>query len=352
MSVRNIILIIAALLITAGTGLVARSWLNSQRAQVVATPNAAPAPKMQAKHVLVAAEAVPAGTFLKENHLRWQAWPDETLPETYIVRPKEGSGAPDPIEDLGLIGAVVRQGIAAGEPIAKGRIVRPGDRGFLAAVLRPGYRAMAIRVTATSGIAGLVFPGDRVDLILTHSVTRSGRDRRASETVLTNVRVLAIDQIVSDNKQGPRVGKNATLELTPKQAEMITVLSELGRVSLALRSLAKDQEELERIARGEEILREPDPARGTTHTWDTEVSRLLYTPRPADRQDVVQVLRGGRMVELRFDKTGNLTGRKAFETEEEKQEKQVTRVKVEVQENKNEADGQNSENTEQPEEKQ
>jgi pilus assembly protein CpaB len=342
MSVRNIILIVAAVLITVGTGLVARSWINS-RPQVVAGPAPAPAPAIAAKYVLVAATNVPTGTFIKENHLRWQAWPDDPLPESYIVKPKAGSGAPDPIENLGLLGAVVRKGIAAGEPITKGRIIRPGDRGFLAAVLRPGYRAMAIRVTATSGIAGLVFPGDRVDLILTHSVNRDGRKRRASETVLTNVRVLAIDQVLSDNKSGPRVGKNATLELTPKQAEMITVLSELGRVALSLRSLAKDDKELERLARGEEPLEEPDPARGTTHTWDTEVSRLLYTPRRNARQTVVQVLRGGRTTELRFDKTGNLTGSSAFGTDDgktQKEQKEVTQAKGEVQDNQESTDSQ------------
>ena len=150
--------------------------------------------------------------------------------------------------------------------------MKAGGRGFLAAVLRPGFRAMSIQVTATSGIAGLVFPGDRIDLILTHTVKRGGSDRRASETVLTNLRVLAIDQSVNDQAGNPRVFKNATLELTPKQTEMLAVLGELGRLSMTLRSLAKDEAELERLTNSGDPLAEPDPARGLTYTWDTEVS--------------------------------------------------------------------------------
>jgi pilus assembly protein CpaB len=288
MSVRNILLIFAAVLITAGTGLAARSWLLDQRAQMANTgpTNLPPPPAIQ---VLIAADDIPTGTFVKESHLRWQAWPDEPLPDSYMVKPETTDS--DPIADLNVIGAVVRRGISAGEPITAGRVLKSGERGFLAAVIRPGYRAMAIKVNATSSIAGLIFPGDRVDIILTHAISRGNTQRRASETVLTNVRILSIDQTVDDQEGQPRVGKNATLELTPKQAEMLAVLTDLGKLSLSLRSLAKDEEELERLANSDEPLAEPDPARGSTHTWDTEVSRLLWSPSKA-KKDVVQVIRG------------------------------------------------------------
>lgn len=304
MSVRKILLVVAALLMAGGTSLVVRTWMNSQRTPVVVAPP--PPPKVQAVQVLVAAGDVPTGTFLKDTDLRWQPWPEEALHQSYFVKPKPGTDAPadsdeSTIESLELVGAVVRRGITAGEPITKGRILLPGDRGFLAAVLRPGYRAMAIQVNPTAGIAGLVFPGDRVDLILTHTVKRGGTSRRASETVLTNVRVLAIDQILDDQPEAPRVFKNATLELTPKQAEMLAVVRELGKISLSLRSLAKDEEELERLVNSNEPLAEPDPARGLTYTWDTEVSRLLWRPSAA-RQDVVKVSRGNAIEELKFPK--------------------------------------------------
>jgi pilus assembly protein CpaB len=293
MSVRNIVLILAAVLIMAGTGLVARSWLADQRAQMAAGAQSAPQAPIKKIYVLVADADLPTGSFIKEENLTWQVWPDDKLHASYMIQENTK------IEDL--LGAVVRRAIAAGEPISTSRILKPGDRGFLAAVLRPGYRAVAVRVDATSSISGLVFPGDRVDIMLTHSISNGESQRRATETVLTNVRVLAIDQKVDDTDESPKVGKNATLEVTPKQAEMLAVLADLGKLSFALRSLAKDQEELERIANSGEPLEEPDPERGKTHTWDSEVSRLIWRPSRAN-QDVVQVSRGSQTEEVRFNK--------------------------------------------------
>jgi len=293
MSVRNIILIVAAVLIMAGTGLVARSWLADQRAQMATAPQAAPQAPVKKIYVLVADSDMPTGSFVKEENLTWQVWPDEKLHPSYLTKEKT--------EVKDVVGAVVRRAIAAGEPVTNSRILMPGDRGFLAAVLRPGYRAVAVRVDATSSISGLVFPGDRVDILLTHSVKNGEIQRRASETVLTNVRILAIDQKTNDTDESPKVGKNATLEVTPKQAEMLAVLSELGKLSFALRSLAKDEAELERIAKSGEPLQEPDPERGKTHTWDSEVSRLIWRPSRAN-QDVVQVSRGNQTEEVRFNK--------------------------------------------------
>jgi pilus assembly protein CpaB len=127
-----------------------------------------------------------------------------------------------------------------------------------------------------------------------------------SETVLTNVRILAIDQKTNDQENAPKVGKNATFEVTPKQAEMLSVLSDLGKLSLSLRSLAKDEAELQRLAKSGEPLAEPNAEKGKTHTWDSEVSHLLRQPS-ATNQQKVQVIRGGRTTELRFNK-GQLVG--------------------------------------------
>jgi pilus assembly protein CpaB len=200
---------------------------------------------------------------------------------------------------------VVRRGLTAGEPLTPTRVIRPGDRGFLAAVLRPGYRAFALRVNATSGVSGLVFPGDRIDIILTHSITdrTSGEavERRASETILENVRVLAIDQTVDENATEPTYASNFTLEVTPKQAEMLSVVRELGGLSISLRSLAKDDEELERLATQDEPLEEVDPERGNTHTWDSEVSRLVgLRSSGGDGKKVVNITRGNQVEEQRF----------------------------------------------------
>ena len=297
MSIRNILLIAAALLITVVTTFIARSWVASQRAQPVIAAQQAPAPK--GIKVLVAKVPLPTGTFIQEEQLRWQIWPDEDeIPEEYMTE--------EEIEMEKLYGAVVRRGFSSGEPLTPKRVIRPGERGFLAAVLRPGYRAVAVSVNATSGVSGLVFPGDRIDIILTHTLSdRTGTEpvqRRASETVLKNVRVLAIDQTVSEDTTQPSYAKNFTLEVTPKQAEMLTVVRELGALSISLRSLAKDEEELERLANQEEPLDEPDPERGETYTWDTEVSRLvgIENGNKGGNKKVVNITRGNEVQEQRF----------------------------------------------------
>lgn len=286
MSVRNIILVLVAVAITAGTGLVARSWINSQRNEPVIA--AAPPPDTKT-YVLVADKAMPTGDFIKEDRLTWQSWPDEKLHPSYLIRNK--------VDLKDLVGSVVRRPIAAGEPVTTGRIIKPGSRGFLAAVLRPGYRAVSLRVNATSSISGLVFPGDRVDIILTHNVSAG----RVSETILTNVRILAIDQLTNDQAQAPKIGKHATFEVTPKQAEMVTVLSDMGRLSLSLRSLATDEADLERLADADELPFEAETEKGSTHTFTSEVSRLIRRGSLLN-QDKVQVIRGDRTTELRFKK--------------------------------------------------
>ncbi|MGF1629422.1 MAG: Flp pilus assembly protein CpaB [Kiloniellaceae bacterium] len=296
MSARNIVLILAALLITAGTTFVARNWLAAQRAQPVATLQQAPEP--QGIKVLVAGVPLPTGVFVQEGQLRWQIWPSDDVPENYYTEEK--------IQLDDLIGAVVRRSFSVGEPITPKRLIRPGERGFLAVVLRPGYRAIAIRVNATSGVSGLVFPGDRIDIILTHTISdRTGPEtieRRASETILENVRVLAIDQSIDEDANEPSYADNFTLEVTPKQAEMLSVVRELGGLSISLRSLAKDEEELERLANQDEPLEEVDPERGDTHTWDSEVSRLvgLRSGQTGANKKVVNITRGNEVQELRF----------------------------------------------------
>jgi pilus assembly protein CpaB len=204
-----------------------------------------------------------------------------------------------------LIGTVVRLPIAAGQPITSSRIVRPGEQGFLAAALKPGMRAISVAISDTSGIAGLVFPGDRVDLLLTHDIEAVGggtSKRHVSETVLENIRILAIDQSlnhqVDEKGTGPAmVAKTATIEVSPKQAEMVAVAGTLGLLSLSLRSLASP----DGGTTVTDIRDIPDPERGTTFTLDTDVSRVLAVtpPRPvATRGNVqrsVEINRAGKV---------------------------------------------------------
>ena len=235
MSLRRILLIALAFAMAGGTALVVRSWSDAQRQPAVAAQPMIVIEEAPATQILAAARDLPAGTILRPEDLHWQSWPERGLAETYVVR-AEGA-------EQQFVAAVVRRGIAAGEPITTGRVVRQGQQGFLAAILTPGMRAVSVPVNATSGVAGLLFPGDRVDIILTHEIGRRGERgegrRRASETVLNNVRLLAVDQHTDDQNNQPAVAKNATLEVTPRQAEAITMLVDMGRLSLSLRSLGR-----------------------------------------------------------------------------------------------------------------
>ncbi|MCG8696329.1 MAG: Flp pilus assembly protein CpaB [Minwuiales bacterium] len=291
MNPRTIILVVAALLITGGTIILAQSWLESQRRQVAAPVEK----KEQLTMVLVAGLDLPTGVFLNQEHIRWQAWPNKEVPETYYVKSQTD------IQDL--MGAVVRRGITAGEPLTKGRLVKPGERGFVAAVLRPGHRAISVPINVKTGVAGHVSPGDRVDLILNRAIAEKGEEetiqRRVSETVLTNVRVLAIDQRLNDQDGRPRQGKTATLEVTPKLVEFVSVVQQLGDMSLSLRSLAKNESELGVLARSGEVLDDPDPKRGTTYTFDSQVSRV-GTQRTKSNRNRVLVTRGSETKSVSF----------------------------------------------------
>ncbi|HEX5500412.1 MAG TPA: Flp pilus assembly protein CpaB, partial [Thermomicrobiales bacterium] len=218
MKPRVLLLAIGALVTAGAAAYLAQGWLDHQRAAMAARVTR-PAHPQPAAAVLVAAHALPAGSFVKPADLRWQPWPPGGIDSAYVRKGQR---------DLkSFVGAVARRGIAAGEPITDARLVKPGERGFLAAVLAPGLRAIAVPVNATSAIAGLVFPGDRVDLLLSHRFEVAGEDQNkrvthsATETVLTNVRVLAIDQSTDDQKKKPDVPKTATIEVTPRQAEMV-----------------------------------------------------------------------------------------------------------------------------------
>ena len=237
------------------------------------------------KSVLVARSAIPRGQILKPTDLAWQTWPDGALDRAYIQK-----GAKT-IEDIA--GWVARDPFGPGEPITEGKIVAPGSRGFLAAVLSPGMRAVSVPVSNTSGISGFVLPGDQVDILITHSLADTsgkgdGKQHTAAETVLHDVRVIGIDQKL-DNKGGEAVvAKTATLEVTPKQSEIIAVASEIGKLSLSLRSLAATP--------GETAAADSAADAGSgSFTLDSEVSRLLpkpFTQKDNPGADLVTVLHG------------------------------------------------------------
>ncbi|MBY8822760.1 Flp pilus assembly protein CpaB [Sphingomonas colocasiae] len=245
MDVRKIALLVGALLIAAVTAFMAKSMFSGASA-----PSAAAAPTVpMGPEVLVATRAMPIGTIIEPDSFRFQPWPKDLIQSAYYLK-----GEADPAT---LSGTVVRYAITAGQPITQGALVKPGDRGFLAAALGPGMRAVTVSVGAATSVAGFVFPGDRVDLVLTQEVPGSdGPALKTSETIIRNLRVLATDQRTTNtNDEGQTEVKTfstVTLEATPRIAEKIAVAQTIGQLSLSLRSIADNTAELERaIAAGE-----------------------------------------------------------------------------------------------------
>lgn len=268
---KKLVLLLGALVIAIGTALAARSMLAGS-----AAPEVVAAPVPEGPKVLVAQRALPAGTIITADAISFQQWPEELVQDAYFI---------DGESDINkLLGTVVRHSVTAGEPVTQGSLVSPGDRGFLAAALGPGMRAVTVPVSAKTGVAGFVFPGDRVDLVLTQTVKGDeGQDLKAAETVLRNLRVLATDQSTEqatdeNGKTVVRAFRTVTLEVTPRIAEKVAVAQTIGTLSLALRSIADNQAELERaIASGDVVI--PDDAS------PEEEDRLIRTAmsRPADK---------------------------------------------------------------------
>jgi len=299
---RKIVLIGVALVAALGTAFLISNWVQSQkRPDVVQRPVAAK--EDTAPHILVAARDLPAGTIIQKDHLQWLPWPAKGILGVHIAK-KEGA-------DTELYGAVVRQGISDGEPITPRRIVRQGERGFLAAILTRGMRAVSVPINASSGVAGLLFPGDRVDVILTHAISTGRKvSTRASETVLRNVRLLAVDQRTNDQNNQPAVAKTATLEVTPKQAEAITMLTDLGRLSLSLVSLKREVgADFDPDAEPEVLMPELNLASfSPSYTLDNEVSVLLRPPPNVGKTKTKRVFvhRGNAVQSLEFNAAGSL----------------------------------------------
>lgn len=220
-----------------GAGLIAARLVMTNGApkpQESLLPDAA---EVSQDEVLVAARDIPLGTKLSGRDLKWAAWPAEALPKGAIIKSK----VPD--AEKTYKGQLARSQIYDGEPIRKERLVDT-DRGFMAAILPKGKRAIAVGVEAETTAGGFILPGDKVDLIL----TRGGRGNQTvqSETLLENIKVLAIDTVTAGEEDQKNLApkRTATLELTPEQTEVVAQAQQLGTISLALRS-AEDSSDSE-----------------------------------------------------------------------------------------------------------
>lgn len=263
MHIRNLLLALGILSLLAGVAL-SVVWLSQMRSGPVAEQT-----QTIQQAVLVASHAVPTGTLLRPEDIGWKDVAAKDIRPGNLVRGQ--------ISEAEFAGAIVRRDFAADEPLIASELVRPNERQFLAAALKPGTRAVSIAVDAPQSAAGLVLPGDMVDVILTQSFTDAGTDtnlRTVAETVLHDVRVIAIDQtltttpapVVPTRNLLPtesRIPKTVTFEVTEKQAERLIVASQLGRLQLSVRPL-----EVSPATTGSN-------ARAAGPTWAADVSPAL-----------------------------------------------------------------------------
>jgi len=179
--------------------------------------------------VLVAAKDLEVGHRIVSGDMKWQAWPEAAMTEAYVTQ----KGEQDAL--TAMEGATVRQPMLSGEPVTNVKVVRSGETGFMAAMITQGNRAYSVKISEETGAAGFILPNDRVDVLLTEDQNGD----HSTRTILSNIRVLAIDQTYrEEDDKRVVIGRVATLELTPQDSELIAQADAGGRISLALRSLA------------------------------------------------------------------------------------------------------------------
>ena len=221
---------VAVLVLALGAGGVAAMLV--MRSEQPATLPPPPAPQMATVDILVAKTDIENGRRITPEQMQWQPWPASAVSSEYFRQ------ADNPGIVAQIAGSITRAGFISGEPILKAKLIRADGSGYMAAMIRPGMRAISTDISPEAGVGGFILPNDHVDVILTRLEKSNGEDAFHSETILTNARVLAIDQTV-DEKNGQRVviGKIATLELAVPQAETLALARRLGSISLMLRGL-------------------------------------------------------------------------------------------------------------------
>jgi len=222
-------------------------------------PATQPVAQMQTVDVLVAKNEIGLGQSVKPDDLQWQTWPAATASGNFIKRPDRPEATKE------ITGSIARSPFIAGEPIREPKLVKADGSGFMAAILPTGMRAISTDISPETGAGGFILPNDRVDVILTkrekNADNKSVPEIIESEIILSNVRVLAIDQAPKEKEgQSALVGRTVTLELKPEQAETLARSRQMGTLSLALRSIADvkmveqlDEDGKQRARRGESV---------------------------------------------------------------------------------------------------
>jgi pilus assembly protein CpaB len=229
MRARDIIGLILALVLAVGVAFLTRIFLSKEEGKTSQEVSIKPT---QITRVLVASKALSTGDVVKTGDLIWQDWPKNAITPDYLTEETTK------IEDF--TGSIVRFPIHKGNPVAKGELVKKGDKGILSAVVSPGMRAVSVDVTASATDSGLIFPGDYVDVIVSTTVSVENQQLGKSKTILRNIKVLAFDTAIATPDEKPKVPPHvATLEMTPAQAEVLMAGAKEGTLSLSLHSMEK-----------------------------------------------------------------------------------------------------------------
>ena len=226
MNAARVVVLVVAL---AAGGLAA---MLASRSDAPPPPPAPVVAQIDTTEVLVAKDDVGVGQTLTAENMSWQTWPAANTGAQFIQKKNK----PEAISELA--GSIVRIAFAGGEPIREAKVIKAGTSGYIAALLPAGMRAIAMEISPEAGAGGFILPNDHVDVILTRMEKLSQEEFFTAETILADVRVLAIDQTVEE-KNGQRVivGKIATLALSPRQTETLALARRMGSLSLALRGL-------------------------------------------------------------------------------------------------------------------
>ena len=250
----RIALLVVAAIAAIGLAFIVRGMVTPKRPEAVA----AAAPAQPVVQVLVAKRELPIGTRLTPADLGWQPWPADALNAAFVTDggapalpakmpdkavQKAARVANDMVMPQGPMqafeGAIVKEALAAGEPVVARKVVRAGQSGFMAVVLQPGMRAMAVPINAETAAGGFILPGDRVDVLQSRQDSSGGAKTMLTEVLMRNVRVLAIDQNIEPAKDARTiVGGVATIEVPAADVEVIARGKAQGEMQLALRSYA------------------------------------------------------------------------------------------------------------------
>lgn len=242
----QLILIAVALSAALGAGFLMMN-LN-QKPEPVIVQSDKPVVTIPLVDVLTATKEIPMGTALGEQNISWVQWPENGIRDSFILK----NDRPEALKDYAK--TIARAAFFEGEPIREQKIVR-SDSGYLSAILPAGKRAIAIRIAAETSAGGFILPNDHVDVVMSYKNPDEDNDAWLTETVLQNVRVLAIDQVIEEQDgEKSKVGSTATLELTAQQVEIITASQKIGgnKLTLALRSV--EDSEIETSDAGAHLL--------------------------------------------------------------------------------------------------